>query len=80
VRRARQLIALSFAGIALVQFTALYWNGRRSAVGLDGPFFFPGDAEWSPPLGWGLWLAMAAGGAACVAVVGALAAKAEAAQ
>ena len=78
--RARHLIALSFAGIALVQFTALYWNGRRSAVGLDGPFVFRGSVEWSPPLGWEVWLALAAAGAACVAAVGLLAAKAEAAQ
>jgi len=75
-----RLVALSFVGIALAHFTALYWNGRRSAVGLDGPFVFLGDAEWSPPIGWGLWLALAAAGAACVAAAGLLAAKAEAAQ
>ena len=79
-RRVRHLIALAFAGIALVQFTALYWNARRSAVGVDGPFVFLGDAEWSPPIGWGLWLAVAAAGAACLAAAGLLAAKAEAAQ
>jgi predicted membrane protein DUF2142 len=76
--RVRHLIALPFVGIALVQFTALYWNGRRSAVGVDGPLFFLGSAEWSPPLGWGVWLAVAAGGSACLAAAGLLAARAEA--
>jgi hypothetical protein len=75
--RVRHLIALSFAGIALVQFTALYWNGRRSAVGMDGPVAFLGSAEWSPPLGWVVWLAVAAGGSACLVAAGLLAAKAE---
>jgi hypothetical protein len=79
-RSVRHLIALSFAGIALVQFTAVYWNARRSAVGLDGPFVFLGSSEWTPPIGWGVWLALAAAGAACVAAAGLLAAKTEAAQ
>jgi hypothetical protein len=74
------LIAVSLTGVALAHFTALYWNARRSGVGLDGPFMFLGEAEWSPPVGWGLWLAVAAAGAACVAAAGVLAAKAEAAQ
>lgn len=74
------LIAVALTGAALVHFTALYWNARRSGVGLDGPLVFVGNAEWSPPVGWGLWLALAAVGAACVCATGVLAAKAEAAQ
>jgi hypothetical protein len=77
---ARGVVAVAFMGVAIAQFAALYWNAWRSAVGLDGPFVFLGDAEWSPPIGWGLWLALAAVGAACVATAGLLAAKAEAAQ
>ncbi len=74
--RARLLLTLCFAGVALAQFAALYLNGRRSAVGVDGSLLFLGDAEWSPPIGWGLWLAVAALGAACIAVAGAQAARA----
>lgn len=76
--RVRDLVALTFAGIALAQFTALYWNGRRSAVGLDGPLVFFDGAQWSPPLGWGIWLALAAAGSACLVAAGLQAAKAEA--
>lgn len=72
-------VALAFVGIGATHFVALYWNAWRSAVGLDGPFVFLGDAEWSPPVGWGLWLAVAGAGAVCVAAAGVLAAKAEAA-
>jgi hypothetical protein len=73
-------VALVFGGIGATHFVALYWNAWRSAVGLNGPFVFLGDAEWSPPVGWGLWLAVAGAGAVCVAAAGVLAAKAEAAQ
>jgi hypothetical protein len=79
-RRVRQLIALSFVGIGLAQFTALYWNARRSAVGLDGPLVFLGGAEWNPPIGWSIWLALAAGGAVCIVAAGLLGANAEAGQ
>jgi hypothetical protein len=74
--RARMLVPIAFAGVAAAHWVAIYWNARRSAVGLDGPLVFPGSAEWSPPVGWGLWLAVAALGAACVLAAGLVAARA----
>jgi hypothetical protein len=37
------------------------------AVGTDGPVLFPGDAQWSPPLGWAPWIVLAVVGAGCLA-------------
>jgi predicted membrane protein DUF2142 len=56
-------IALFGASTGVVQFAAWYLNGRRSAVGMDGPLLFPLHAHWTPPLGWPLWVACAAAGA-----------------
>jgi hypothetical protein len=42
-----------------MQAVAWYCNARRSAVGSEGPWFFFPSAEWQPPLGWGLWCALA---------------------
>jgi hypothetical protein len=47
---------------AIGQAVAWLANARRGAVGTDGSWFFLGDAEWSPPLGWELWAALAAAG------------------
>ena len=58
--------AAAFAGA--VQLLAWYWNARRQAVGADGPLRFLGAADWSPPLGWWPWLAVAAVGSLLVAV------------
>jgi len=66
----RALVVGSFAVAAIGHLLALYWNARRSATGVDGPLLFLGDAEWSPPVGWGLWLAVAAAGAACLLAAG----------
>jgi len=55
---------------AAVHLLAFYWNGRRSAVGVDGPLLFFTDASWSPPLGWLPWLGAAALGAAALAALG----------
>ncbi len=55
---------LPFAiGAALVQFVAWWKNAYRFAVGLTGPYWFLGSAEWSPPSGWWPWLILAAAGA-----------------
>ncbi|MFZ1993902.1 MAG: DUF2142 domain-containing protein, partial [Solirubrobacteraceae bacterium] len=54
---------------AVIQFVAWYLNGRRSAVGVGGSLLYPSHAAWSPPLGWVLWLVVAAAGAALVASV-----------
>jgi hypothetical protein len=50
-------------GIALVQLVAWWKNAYRFAVGVGGPLWFFGSAEWNPPGGWWPWLALAAGGA-----------------
>ncbi len=52
---------------AAVHLIAFYWAARRAAVGVDGPLFFLGSADWTPPLGWLPWLALASAGAGCIA-------------
>ena len=53
----RALVVPSFAAVAAaVQAVAWYYNSRRHAVGTDGPRWFLGREEWSPPLGWAPWL------------------------
>ncbi|HEX8066374.1 MAG TPA: DUF2142 domain-containing protein [Thermoleophilaceae bacterium] len=66
-RTRRALLIGIPAAAAAVHLVAWYWNARRVAVGSDGPLVFVGSAEWSPPLGWLPWLALAAIGAALVA-------------
>ena len=39
-------------------------NARREAVGIDGPWWPFGAAQWSPPLGWTPWVVLAAVGIA----------------
>ena len=56
-------LPLVFAGTAgLVHFVGWYANGRRHGVGTDGPMWFIGRGEWSPPIGWALWATVAAVG------------------
>jgi hypothetical protein len=52
---------------AVVQLLGWWLNARRAAVGTDGSLLFPGDAEWSPPLGWIPWALVAAAGALLLA-------------
>ena len=52
---------------AAVHFVGWYANGRRHGVGTDGPLFFIGRGEWSPPIGWAAWALVAAAGAALIA-------------
>jgi hypothetical protein len=68
------LVAIPVAA-AVVQFAAFYLNGRRSAVSIDGPLLFLGRADWSPPVGWGFVLAVAAAGTAAIASIGVRAAS-----
>ena len=63
------LVPLAAAAAAGVQFHAWFVNARRYAVGAGGPSAFIGPAEWSPPLGWVPWLALA--GLAALLIVGA---------
>jgi hypothetical protein len=57
---------------ALVQGVAWYANARYAAVGVDGPWNFIGEAQWSPPWGWEPWLGLVAAGAAIYGSVGML--------
>jgi len=52
-------------GATAVHLTSWWFNGRRYAVTVVGPLFFPPHAAWSPPLGWYFWMAvyLLAGGA-----------------
>ena len=71
---------IRIAGIASSTFLVLLWllawlaSSRKSANGLTGPWNFATHPQWSPPLGWDLWIAMAAIGAllACAGAVGCL--------
>ena len=54
------LLAAVAVPAAAVQALAWWANSRRWAVGPDGSWWFLGDAAWSPPGGWGLWLAVVA--------------------
>jgi hypothetical protein len=70
VRRYERLRALEaehlFLPFALaagfVQLVAWWTNARRFAVGIRGPRWFLSSAEWTPPLGWWPWLALAVAG------------------
>lgn len=57
------------AAVGLLQFAAFYLSSRRYAVGVDGPLFFLGEADWSPPLGWGGVLALALAGGTAIAAL-----------
>ena len=60
-------LPLAFAGTAaLVHSVGWYANGRRHGVGIDGPMWFIGRGEWSPPIGWAFWAFVTAGGALCL--------------
>ena len=74
------LLACLAMPAAAVQLLAWYVNAHRSAVGTDGPWWFIGRAEWSPPAGWGIWLAVTALGALALAAAALLARRASAAQ
>ena len=66
------VVALATASI---QFLAVYWNGRRYAVGTYGRVFYLGDPVWSPRFGWVPWLLLALAGSVLLAVYGILCGK-----
>ena len=70
-----RLFALAAVATAVVQLVAWWTYARRSAVGTSGSLFFLDAAKWSPPGGWPLWVALAAAGAASVALAGLAAAR-----
>ncbi len=56
---ARRLAAVVGVTMAVLQLLSLLVNGRRYAVGLDGPIWFVPFAEWSPRFGWWPWFIVA---------------------
>jgi hypothetical protein len=73
-RDARDAIARLYGVVAvfmgLIQFTAVYWNGHRYAVGARRRFFYLVDPGWSPKFGWAPWLLCALAGSVLLAVYG----------
>lgn len=72
-RELRQFVFVACSLIAVVEFTAIYANGHRYASGIDSSWWYVPLAQWSPPRGWWLWLAIAAVGATALAIMPALA-------
>lgn len=68
----RRLFGWLAAIAAVVHAAAWYVNARRYATGVDGPWWFFGRAEWSPPLGWWPWAVLAGGGSLLLFLAGAL--------
>ncbi len=58
--------------VSVVQWVGYYTNAHRYGVGLNSPRSLLTQAEWQPPGGTTLWLAVTATGAACLAVTGIL--------
>ncbi len=54
--RPRNLVFYVAILAGAVQGLAWYTNARRHAVGAPGPWLFLGHEQWSPPLGWRIWL------------------------
>lgn len=63
-----RLYAITGGVVGIIQLIALYDNARRYAVGTSGRLWFLGHARWRPPLGWPLWLVIAAVGATSLAL------------
>jgi hypothetical protein len=54
---ARRALVLGFAlATGAIQLLAWWLESRRLAVGTKGPFYFLGEATWTPPGGWVLWV------------------------
>jgi hypothetical protein len=61
-----RLFAIVASTAAAMQLVA-WINSRRYAVGSNGPWWLLSHAQWSPPAGWGLWVAVVLVGAAAIA-------------
>jgi hypothetical protein len=57
---ARALPIVVFVVAAGVHVLGWWSSSRRFAVGDDGPWLFPGQADWSPPAGWWPWVVLVA--------------------
>lgn len=66
----RRAVATMFAAVAAMQALCFYAAARFAAVGPEGPWWFLGEQAWSPPLGWGIWLVVAAAGTVLLALAG----------
>jgi hypothetical protein len=64
----RVLFPVACLAAAGIQLLAWWENSRRYAVGLHGSWWFLPGAQWSPPLGWTVWVAVMV--AVTLAVVG----------
>ena len=53
------LLPLFALAVGTIHVLGWYANARRQSVGLDGPLSILARPEWSPPLGWAPWLAVA---------------------
>lgn len=52
----RRMFRVAAVVVPVLQFVSLYLNSRRYAVGTSGSVGCLPDAQWQPPLGWGVWL------------------------
>ena len=70
------VFALGVAVLApCVQAIGWYANGRRVAVGSDGSWLFPFEADWSPPAGWVPWVVLVGVATATYLIAGIAAAR-----
>ncbi len=65
-----RLFAIVASAAAVIQLVAWWVNPRRYAVGSNGPSWFLPHAQWSPPAGWGLWVAVVLAGVLAIAACG----------
>jgi hypothetical protein len=64
----RLYVVLGIA-VGASQAYAVFWNGRRYAVGAEGPLWFFSQAQWSPVLGWGAWMGLACVGGCLLTIM-----------
>ena len=76
-RMIRLLSWLVLPAVGIVQAAAWYTDAKRFAVGSSGPTWFASSASWSPPLGWGVWLAVVLAALLCFAAATVTAAAAQ---
>ena len=65
----RRLFGFVAVVVGAVQVFSVMVNGRRYAVGVDGPAVFLAEAHWAPRGGWLLWLLIALAAGLWLAVV-----------
>lgn len=65
----RRLFGFVAVVVGAVQVFSVMVNGRRYAVGVDGPAVFLAEAHWAPRGGWLLWLLIALAAGVWLAVV-----------